>query len=490
MTQNNTQTFTPLAAVQRALYIGGQWVEPADGEWLDIVNPATEERIGQVPDASVPMVQRALQAARDAQPAWARRSPGERADVLDRIADALERHGEQVAVQASREIGMPLLQSRQVQIGLPVRVLRSTAAIARDFHWERRDASGSTIVREPVGVALAITPWNFPVHQIVAKLAPALASGCTVVVKPAELTPLNALLLASICHEVGVPPGVVNVVTGRGRTTGEALLRSGGYDIVSFTGSLGVGQHVGAVAGGQVVRAALELGGKSPAVVMDDADLETAVRTTVRNCFVNTGQKCNAPSRLLVPQAWRSRAADIAADEASRYVIGDPLDEATTMGPLVSAAQRAKVQGYVDQARQAGARVLGGGVDGFERGFFMRPAIVTDVEASAPIAREEVFGPVLVVLGHGGDEDAVRMANDSEYGLSAELWSGDAGRAAALARRIQAGQVRVNGVRTPALPVSPFGGYKRSGLGREMGEFAFEDYLEIKAILGDPGSDT
>jgi acyl-CoA reductase-like NAD-dependent aldehyde dehydrogenase len=475
----------------RAVFLGGDWVTDPDEPTLDVIEPATEQVIGTVLDASPALAARALADARAAWPAWAARSPAERADLLDAIADELERHGDTMTTLASREIGMPLRESRAVSVDLPARVLRSTAAIARDLAWDSRDASGSSVVREPVGVVLAITPWNFPVHQIVAKLAPALAAGCTVVLKPAELTPLNALLLARIAHDAGLPDGVFDVVTGRGATTGEALLQHPGWDMVSFTGSLLVGRHIGAVAGERIKRATLELGGKSPAVVLDDADLDRAVRTTVKNCFTNAGQKCNAPTRLLVPRAQLSDAVRIAVDAADAYVLGDPLDEATTMGPIVSDGQRAKIRGFVEEARGSGATIATGGEDVPGTGYFFRPTIVTDVQESDTIVREEVFGPVLVVQGHDGEDDAVRMANDTPYGLSSEVWSADSTRARRLARRIRAGQVRVNGVRTPALPVSPFGGYGASGLGREMGPFAIEEYLEVKAVLGDPddGSD-
>ena len=485
MTARALTAVGPVPVPQDAVYVGGDWLHPTDGGSVEVLDPATEEVIGRVPDSSPAVGAAAVAAARAALPAWSRRSPAERASFLDALADALEAHAEQLAVLASTEIGMPLRESRAVQAALPAKVLRSTAGIARSYEWERRDASGSTVVREPAGVVLGVTPWNFPVHQIVAKLAPALAAGCTLVLKPAELTPLNAVFLAGLCDLVGLPPGVVNVVTGTGATTGEALLQHGGWDVVSFTGSLAVGRHVGAVAGQRVLRATLELGGKSPAVVLDDAGLEEAVRTTVRNCFTNAGQKCNAPTRLVVPEDQRAEAVEIAVAAAGSYVLGHPLDEATTMGPLASEAQRRKVLGHL--AATAGRVVTGGPAVEFERGFFVRPAVVTDLPDDDPIVRQEVFGPVLCVQGHRGEDDAVRRANDTEYGLSAEVWSGDPARAAAVARQIRAGQVRVNGVRTPELPVSPFGGYKASGLGREMGPFALEEFLEVKAILGDPG---
>ncbi|MFZ7088801.1 aldehyde dehydrogenase family protein [Curtobacterium sp. RRHDQ10] len=479
----------PVVVPDRSVFIGGGWVSPADERPLAVVDPATEQVIGTVLDASSGLAQRALRDAREAWTGWAALHPSARADLLDRLADELEAHREELATLSSREIGMPLRESGAVQVDLPVKVLRTTADIARAFAWDTRDASGSSIVREPVGVVLAITPWNFPVHQIVAKLAPALAAGCTVVLKPAELTPLGALFLAELGRRAGLPAGVFDVVTGTGATTGEALLQDETWDVVSFTGSLAVGRHVGAVAGGRIKRATLELGGKSPAVVLDDADLDTAVRTTVKNCFTNAGQKCNAPTRLIVPRESLAEAVRVAVSAAEAYVLGDPLDPATTMGPMVSAGQRAKVLGFVDAARAAGATIATGGVAVDGTGWFMRPTIVTDVGEQDDIVRQEVFGPVLVVQGHDGPDDAVRMANDTPYGLSSEVWSGSSARARDLARCIRAGQVRVNGVRTPALPVSPFGGYGESGLGREMGPFAIEEYLEVKAVLGDPVPD-
>lgn len=464
-----------------SIFIGGQWVTPEGRDLIPVDNPATSEVIGSIVDADCSDVHAAFTAARTALPAWSDLTADQRADHLDALADALHKYGDDLATLASREIGMPISESRAVQAGLPEAVLRSTADVARHFAWNYVDASGSQIIREPVGVVLGITPWNFPVHQIVAKLAPALVAGCTIVIKPAELTPLNALFLARLCAEVGIPAGVVNVVTGRGSTTGEMLVQSDGYDLVTFTGSLTVGRHIGAVAGQRVVRATLELGGKSPAVVLDDDGLVDAVRTTVRNCFTNAGQKCNAPTRLIVPEEARARATEIAVAAANEYVIGDPLDEATTMGPLASAAQRDKVLGYVEGAKSRGATVAGGTpVDGL----FVRPAIITDVEEHDPVVQDEIFGPVLVILGHHGEDDAVRLANDTPYGLSAEVWSSDASQAQRVVRRIKAGQVRVNGVRSPRLPIAPFGGYKASGLGRELGPFALEEFLEIKAVLG------
>lgn len=474
----------PSPVRMNAFYIDGAWVEPAGRELIPVLNPATEEVIGSVPEADATDVAAAFAASRRALPGWRARSAAERAAYLDALADALRDGAEDLARLASAEIGMPLSESRAVQVALPEQVLRSTAAAARELEWEYRDASGSTVIREPVGVVLGITPWNFPVHQLMAKLAPALAAGCTIVLKSAELTPLNALFIAGLCEAISLPPGVVNLITGRGSTTGESMVQSGEYDMVSFTGSLSVGRHIGEVAGGRVVRATLELGGKSPAVVMDDADLEVAVRTTVKNCFTNAGQKCNAPTRLIVPEPLRERAMEIASDAARAYRLGDPLDVSTTMGPLASDAQRDKVLAYVQGARSRGARVSGGNTGPFERGYFVEPAIVTDVAESDPVVTDEIFGPVLVLLGHHGESDAIRLANDTPYGLSAEIWTADPECARRLVSGIAAGQVRINGVRSPQPPIAPFGGYKSSGLGRELGSFGLEEYLEIKAVLG------
>lgn len=466
-------------------FVGGEWMQDS-GYVIDVLDPSTETVLGHVTEASPDVVDAAFSAARQALPGWSSTPPEERARLLDSLAVQIDEHGEALARLASSEIGTPIREARGGQARFPAEVLRLYARITREYAWEYRDESGSTIRREAAGVVLAITPWNFPVHQIIAKVAPALAAGCTIVLKPSEVTPLNALFLAELCRRIGLPAGVFNVVTGTGAVTGEAMLTSGRYDVVSFTGSVKVGRHIGAIAGGSVVRATLELGGKSPAVVAPDADFELAVATTVRNCFVNAGQKCNAPTRLLVPADRREEAVQIALRTAEEFILGDPLDEKTTMGPLSSAGQRERVHGFLDRARSAGARVLEADVVVPTVGYYTRPAIVTDVAQDSEIVQEEVFGPVLVVQGYDTLDDAIRLANDTMFGLSAEIWSGDNNTAAHLAREIVAGQVRVNGVRTPMPPVSPFGGRKQSGLGRELGPYALDEFIELKAILGDP----
>lgn len=470
-----------------ACYVGGGWVTPEGATSTGVINPATEQIIAQVAVAPASYANDVMDAAERGFEVWSTTDVETRAQALEALADQIEAHGDQLAKIIGAEVGTPYQVALAGQVHLPVKVLRSYATIAREYPWDVRDAAGSSVVREAAGPVLAITPWNFPVHQIVAKIAPAFAAGCSVVLKPAEITPLNALFLAALCDKIGLPAGVFNVVTGKGSVIGEALLQSHRYEIVSFTGSLPVGRHVGAVAGEAIARATLELGGKSPAIVLEDADLATAVSTTVRNCFVNSGQKCNAPTRLIVPADRLDEAVQIAKQTAESYVIGDPADERTTMGPLVSAEQREIVLGFIEGAKAEGSTVVTGGTyDPSVPGFYLTPAIITNVSRDATIAKEEVFGPVLVVMGHEGEDDAIALANDSEFGLSAEIWSGDPARVANLARKVRSGQVRVNGVRTPELPISPFGGYKRSGLGRELGEIGLDEFVEVKAILGDP----
>ncbi len=470
---------------ERAVFIDGGWSTIRSAEVIPVSNPATEELISEVIETPPEYLESAFKSARRALKTWSVTPPEVRASYLEALATVMLRSREELARLASSEIGMPISDARSTQVDLPIQVLKSFAELARSHAWEFEDQSGSTIVHEAAGVVLAITPWNFPVHQIVAKVAPALAAGCTVVLKPAELTPLNALAIASMCAEIGLPPGVLNVVTGTGLRAGRSLVALADYDVVSFTGSLAVGRQIGAAAGGAIVRMTLELGGKSPALVLADADLESAVRTTVKNCFVNAGQKCNAPTRLLVPEGSLCDAVNIAKVVADKYVLGDPLLESTTMGPLVSANQRRKVNEYIANATSSGADVARRSADiPSGRGYFVNPAIVSKVDRDAPIVREEVFGPVLVVQGYRSEEDALEMANDSEYGLSAEVWSGDQEKARAVAKHICAGQVRINGARTQMPPVSPFGGYKRSGIGRELGPSGLDEFIEVKAILG------
>lgn len=454
---------------------------------IDVVDPSTETVIGQVAEAGPAGVDAAVRAARAALPAWSATPLDERLGVLSALADALERRSAPIGASLAREMGMPLAQAIAVQAGLPVGVLRATVRAAQAFPFSERDGA-ATILREPTGVVAAVTPWNFPLHQIAAKLAPALSVGCTVVLKPSELAPLTVALLEEATHEAGVPRGVLTVVHGTGAVTGEALVSHPGVDVISLTGSVAAGRRAGAIAGGQVKRACLELGGKSPSVVLDDADLEHAVRHTVARCCFNSGQACNAPTRLLVPAARAAEAAAIAADAAAVLRVGPALQDGVTMGPVISGAARERIRAHIDEALAAGARAVHGGSappPGLpDRGYWVAPTVLDGVTEDMRVHREEVFGPVLAILTHAGDEDAVRLANATDYGLSAELFCGDPDRARAIAGRLRAGQVKVGGVSARDALGVPFGGYGLSGLGRELGRFGLEEFLETKAVLG------
>ncbi|MHB8691238.1 MAG: aldehyde dehydrogenase family protein [Solirubrobacteraceae bacterium] len=450
---------------------------------IDVVDPSTEDILASVPEAGPEGVERAVAAASAAQRAWGGLPLEARLGALSALADELETSADELALTIAQEMGMPLAQAAAVQVTLPVAVLRATIAIAREFPFEERDGA-ATIIREPAGVVGAITPWNFPLHQITAKLAPALAAGCTMVLKPSELAPLSALALAEAAA-VTLPDGVLEVVTGTGETTGQALVRHPGIAVISLTGSVRAGRRVGAIAGERIARVCLELGGKSPSVVLDDADTEHAIRFSVERCFFNSGQACNAPTRLLVPRQRLAEAEELAVEVARETVVGPALEPASTMGPVISRAARERIEGQIDQARTSGLRQVAGHHNGLPTpGFFVAPTVFSDVAPEAPLAQQEIFGPVLAIQPFDDDDDAVRIANATEYGLSAEIWSGDQERAGRLARRLRCGQVKVNGVRTRDTLTAPFGGYGMSGLGRELGRFGIEEFLEVKAVLG------
>jgi acyl-CoA reductase-like NAD-dependent aldehyde dehydrogenase len=377
---------------------------------------------------------------------------------------------------------MPIELSVQIQAGLPTMDFMCMPEAAEQTTWEEQ-VGNSLIVREPVGVVGCITPWNYPLHQIAAKVAPALTAGCTVVVKPSEITPLNAFVLAEIVEEVGLPPGVFNLVPGVGPVVGEAIAAHPGVDMVSFTGSTRAGKRVAEVASQTVKRVALELGGKSPNVILDDADLLQAVPDGLGKCFLNSGQTCSALTRMLVPRARLEEVEQIAAATLPHLSVGDPLEPGHTMGPLVSEAQRERVREYIRKGREEGAKLVAGGEEppeGAERGFFVQPTIFSEVTPEMTIAQEEIFGPVLVLMPYEDEEDAVRLANDTIYGLAGGVWSGDEERARRVARRLRTGQVEVNGAAFN--PLAPFGGYKQSGHGREFGKFGLDEFLETKAI--------
>lgn len=406
----------------------------------------------------------------------------ERGDALDRIADGIEDRADEIAVIVSQEVGTPIERSLEWQAKQPVTVTRLYARMARTYEVDRT-LDNSLIVRDPVGVVACITPWNFPLHQIMLKVAPALAAGCAVVLKPSGLAPLTAFILAEVIEKAGLPPGAFNLVSGPGASVGEALATSPHVAMVSFTGSTAAGKGVAALAAESMKRFTLDLGGKSASVVLEDANLDEAVANSVHNCYANAGQTCAAWTRLVVPRRLMPQAEAIAAATAEGYVLGDPLNPATTMGPLVSSNQRDTVRGLIASGVDEGARLVTGDMeppDKLDRGFFVKPTVFSNVSRTMVIAQQEIFGPVLAIQPYDTVDEAVRIANDSVYGLSGAVWSADPKRALAVARRLQTGQVFVNGAAFNYR--APFGGYKQSGIGREFGEFGLEEYLELKAI--------
>ncbi|MYT29766.1 aldehyde dehydrogenase family protein [Streptomyces sp. MspMP-M5] len=456
------------------MYIGGRWRPAAGSGTIEVVNPADEQVIGTVPAGSAEDVDAAVRAARAALPGWAATPPAERADRIAALRDRLVDRTEEIAQTVTAELGAPLAFSRTVHAGVPVAVCGSYAEIARTHAFEET-LGNSTVLHEPVGVVGAITPWNYPLHQIVAKVAPALAAGCTVVLKPAEDTPLVARLFAECVEAAGIPAGVVNVVTGLGPVAGRALAEHDDVDLVSFTGSTAVGRTVGALAGGAVKQVALELGGKSANVILPSADLGRAVAVGVANVMANSGQTCSAWSRMLVHREQYDEAVALAAAAAAKYVPGERL------GPLVSARQRDRVVGYLERGVAEGARPVAGGPRPPEGpGFYVHPTVFADVTPEMTVAQEEIFGPVLTVLRYEDEDDAVRIANGTVYGLAGAVWAGDDAEAVAFARRLQTGQVDINGGRFN--PLAPFGGYKRSGVGRELGPYGLTEYLQTKSL--------
>lgn len=462
------------------VHIGGAWRASYDGGRREVENPATERVIGVAADAGARDVDDAVAAARAAFPAWAGLAVEERVAVLERWYDELVARHDELVVTTVAEVGAPVAIAREAHVDLGLAVLRGYLDAAKEVAWEEWIGS-SLVLREAAGVAACITPWNYPFYQVLAKLGGALVAGCTVVLKPAELTPLSACLLVDAAHRAGLPAGVLNLVPGTGSVVGEALAGHPDVDVVSFTGSTGVGARVTALAAPTVKRVCLELGGKSASLVLDDADLDAAVTASVQAAMLNSGQTCSAWSRLLVPAHLRAAAEEIAGVAARDLALGDPADERTRLGPLVSAAQRESVAGFVDRAVAAGGRVVAGGsARPLPVGHFHAATVVTDVAPDAEIVREEVFGPVLTVQAYADEEQAVAMANASSYGLHGAVWSADTDRALGVARRLRTGQVDVNGAEFN--PVAPFGGHGRSGNGRELGRFGIEEFLETTSI--------
>jgi aldehyde dehydrogenase (NAD+) len=464
------------------LYIDGAWVPSTGSGTIEVIDANTEAVMGRVPEGTAADVDRAVAAACGAFPAWAAAPPEERGKLLAAMAEGLAARSGEIADVISREVGMPLRMATRIQAGLPAGNMAAHVELLASFAFEER-IGNSLIVREPVGVVGAITPWNYPLHQIVAKVAPALAAGCTVVLKPSEVAPLNAFILAEVADEVGLPAGVLNLVTGVGPVVGEAIAAHPGVDMVSFTGSTRAGRRVSEVAAGTVKRVALELGGKSANILLDDADLERCVPPGVQyGCFLNSGQTCSALTRMLVPRPLQDRVVELARARAESLVVG-PADSDADLGPLISGAQRERVRGYIQAGIDEGATLVTGGVEppeGLERGYFVRPTVFADVTTDMKIAREEIFGPVLCIMPYDSEDEAVEMANATIYGLAGGVQSASVERATAVARRLRTGQVEVNGGAYNLL--APFGGYKQSGHGRELGRFGLEEFLEVKSL--------
>ncbi|GAA2561618.1 aldehyde dehydrogenase family protein [Streptomyces levis] len=454
------------------MYIEGAWRPAAGQDVIEVVNPADEQVVGTVPAGTAEDVDAAVRAAREALPGWAATPPAERAARLSALRDVLAARADEIAETVTAELGSPLKFSQAVHAAVPIAVAGSYAELAATHPFEER-IGNSVVHQEPIGVVAAITPWNYPLHQIVAKVAPALAAGCTVVVKPAEDTPLVARLFAEAVHEAGVPAGVFNLVTGLGPVAGQALAEHPGVDLVSFTGSTAVGRRIAAIAAGQIKKVALELGGKSANVILPSADLAKAVNVGVANVMSNSGQTCSAWTRMLVHRDRYDEAVDLAATAAAKY--GERI------GPVVNARQRDRVRGYIEKGVAEGARLVAGGPEApRETGYFVSPTVFADVTEDMTIAQEEIFGPVLSILRYEDEEDALRIANGTVYGLAGAVWAGDEAEAVAFARRMETGQVDINGGRFN--PLAPFGGYKQSGVGRELGVHGLAEYLQTKSL--------
>jgi len=468
--------------VRDKIYIGGSWVASTGSGTLDVIDSTTEEVMATIPEGTAEDVDRAVEAAAAAFPTWSATSREERAKVLTRIGEALAARTDEIAAIISHEVGMPMTLSGMIQVGLPAGAFADAAQAAEAFPWEE-EIGNSLVVREPVGVVGAITPWNYPLYQIVLKVAPALAAGCTVVLKPSEVAPLNAFALAEVIDEVGLPAGVFNLVTGVGPVVGEAIAAHPKVDMVSFTGSTRAGKRVMELAADSIKRVSLELGGKSANILLDDADFEKAVPAGVFGCYMNSGQTCSALTRMLVPRDKLAQVEQLAAAAAEGFAPGDPFEEGKLLGPLVSSVQRDRVRGYINKGIAEGAKLVTGGAEapeGLEKGFFVQPTVFSEVTRTMTIANEEIFGPVLSIIPYDTEEEAIAIANDTPYGLAGAVSSGDPARAEKVARQLRTGQVDING--GAFNPSAPFGGYKQSGIGRERGRYGLEEFVETKAM--------
>jgi len=464
------------------IYIDGAWVPSEGTTTIPVVNAGTEEVMGSVPNGTSADVDRAVAAARAAFDGWSSTDVEERQKYMVRIQEGLAARTPEIAEVIAGEVGMPITWSGMIQAGLPAGNMATYASLLENFEFEEK-IGNSLVVKEPVGVVGCITPWNYPLHQIVCKIGGAFAAGCTVVLKPSEVAPLNAYILAEIIHDTGLPPGVFNMVMGEGPVVGEAIAAHPDVDMVSFTGSTRAGRQVAATAAGTIKRVALELGGKSANIVLDDADFADVIPKGVFACYLNSGQTCTAHTRMLVPNSRYDEAVDIAAAAVSATQVDDPTAEGMHLGPVISQAQWDRVQSYIQKGIDEGARVVAGGLgkpEGHEKGYFVKPTVFADVTNDMTIAQEEIFGPVLSIIGYDDDDDAVRIANDSPYGLAGGVWSASDERAMSVARRMRTGAVDVNGGGFNI--AAPFGGYKQSGYGRENGPYGIEEFLQTKSL--------
>lgn len=460
------------------LFIDGSWTTPSGNGLIDVIDPATEAVIGHVPNGSAADVDAAVAAARRAVDPLI--TVAERRDRVQRVIAAMEKRLPDIADLITAEMGAPVRIAQTVQTQVPLAVAKGFADVLETFEFEER-IGNSLVLREPYGVVGAITPWNYPLYQVVAKVLPAIAAGCPVVLKPSNEAPLSVFAFVEACEEAGLPPGTINLVSGPGRVIGERLASHPDVDFVSFTGSTGVGARVGELAGQSIKKVALELGGKSANVILDGADLATAVKVGVGNAFLNGGQTCMAWTRMLVPQSRYDEALDLIESAVSRYTVGDPRDPATRIGPSASRSQFDSVRGFIERAQRDGARLLTGGAEPIrDVGYFVAPTVFADVDPDSELGQEEVFGPVLAVIPFSDSDDALRIANGTPYGLSGAVWAATDDDAIAFARQVQTGQLDING--GAYNPAAPFGGYKKSGIGRELGRFGFEEYLQTKSL--------
>ena len=462
-------------------YYDGAWQASSGTETVAVISSSTEAEVARVPRGTAADVDKAVKAARCGFETWRRLSVEDRAQWLEKLAAAMKTRVPQLAEAISHEVGTALAYATKVQVEFPIMMIGMNAKFIREAKLEE-ELGNSLVIKEPVGVVGCITPWNYPLHQIVCKIAPALAAGCTIVLKPAEMAPVSAFMLAEAAHEIGLPAGVLNIVSGSGQVVGEAIVAHPDVDMVSFTGSLQAGRRIASVAGDGIKKVCLELGGKSAFVVLDDAPFDKAIAAGVNNCMQNSGQTCSAWTRMLVPRSRHDEAVELAKAQLAKLTLGDPFDQNTRLGPLASAGQRDSVLEFIEQGKKEGATLVAGGGRPAEpaKGFYVEPTIFANVDNKMGIAQEEIFGPVLVIIPYDTEADAVAIANDSPYGLAGGVWAGTPERALAVAKQLRTGQVDINGGRFNVL--APFGGYKKSGIGREIGPLALEEFFQLKSI--------